>query len=91
MSKILGDVHQKYQLASGAMVLSVMRNRSDSYRDVYDVGLGFICRIVKTCLAHDKFSARHTFLLPPVIVTLTKRRVYVILFFARPLGVFFFS
>ncbi len=33
----------------------------------------------------------HTFLLPPVIVTLTNRRVYVILFFARPLGVFFFS
>lgn len=31
------------------------------------------------------------FLLPPVMVTLTKRRVYVILFFARPLGVFFFS
>lgn len=32
-----------------------------------------------------------TFLLPPVIVTLTNRLVYVILFFARPLGVFFFS
>ena len=31
------------------------------------------------------------FLLPPVMVTLTKRRVYVILFFARPFGVFFFS
>lgn len=31
------------------------------------------------------------FRLPPVMVTLTKRRVYVILFFARPLGVFFFS
>lgn len=33
----------------------------------------------------------HTFRFPPVIVTLTKRLVYVILFFARPLGVFFFS
>jgi len=32
-----------------------------------------------------------TFLFPPVIVTFTKRLVYVILFFARPLGVFFFS
>lgn len=31
------------------------------------------------------------FLLPPVIVTLTNRRVYVILFLARPFGVFFFS
>jgi hypothetical protein len=31
------------------------------------------------------------FLLPPVMVTLTKRRVYWIRFFARPLGVFFFS
>ena len=31
------------------------------------------------------------FLLPPVMVTFTQRRVYVILFFARPLGVFFFS
>lgn len=31
------------------------------------------------------------FRLPPVMVTLTKRRVYVILFLARPLGVFFFS
>lgn len=31
------------------------------------------------------------FRLPPVRVTFTKRRVYVILFFARPLGVFFFS
>jgi len=29
--------------------------------------------------------------LPPVMVTLTKRRVYVSLFLARPLGVFFFS
>jgi hypothetical protein len=33
----------------------------------------------------------HTFRLPPVIVTFTNRLVYVILFFARPLGVFFFS
>lgn len=31
------------------------------------------------------------FRLPPVRVTFTKRRVYVILFLARPLGVFFFS
>jgi hypothetical protein len=31
------------------------------------------------------------FRLPPVMVTFTKRRVYVILFLARPLGVFFFS
>lgn len=36
-------------------------------------------------------GAGFIFLLPPVIVTLTKRRVYVSLFFARPLGVFFFS
>lgn len=33
----------------------------------------------------------HTLRLPPVMVTLTKRRVYVIRFLARPLGVFFFS
>jgi hypothetical protein len=32
-----------------------------------------------------------TFLLPPVRVTFTNRRVYVMRFFARPLGVFFFS
>lgn len=32
-----------------------------------------------------------TFLLPPVRVTLTKRRVYTSLFLARPLGTFFFS
>jgi hypothetical protein len=32
-----------------------------------------------------------TFRLPPVMVTFTNRRVYVILFFARPFGVFFFS
>lgn len=32
-----------------------------------------------------------TLRLPPVIVTFTNRRVYVILFLARPLGVFFFS
>jgi hypothetical protein len=32
-----------------------------------------------------------TFLFPPVRVTFTKRRVYCILFLARPLGVFFFS
>jgi len=31
------------------------------------------------------------FLLPPVMVTLTKRRVYTTRFFARPLGTFFFS
>lgn len=36
-------------------------------------------------------SSQCTFLFPPVIVTFTNRRVYVILFFARPLGVFFFS
>ena len=36
-------------------------------------------------------TVKQTFLFPPVIVTLTNRRVYVILFFARPLGVFFFS
>ena len=34
---------------------------------------------------------KRTFRFPPVIVTFTNRRVYVILFFARPLGVFFFS
>jgi hypothetical protein len=32
-----------------------------------------------------------TLRLPPVRVTFTKRRVYVSLFLARPLGVFFFS
>lgn len=32
-----------------------------------------------------------TFRLPPVIVTLMNRRVYTILFLARPLGSFFFS
>lgn len=32
-----------------------------------------------------------TLRLPPVRVTLTKRRVYVSLFLARPLGTFFFS
>src|SRR5437763_10107971 len=37
------------------------------------------------------FAAVCTFRLPPVIVTLTNRLVYVILFLARPLGVFFFS
>lgn len=39
----------------------------------------------------DEIFDKSTFLFPPVIVTFTKRRVYVILFFARPLGVFFFS
>ncbi len=39
----------------------------------------------------DRKSRQRTFLFPPVIVTFTNRRVYVILFFARPLGVFFFS
>jgi hypothetical protein len=39
----------------------------------------------------DGTESMLTFLLPPVRVTFTKRRVYVILFFARPLGVFFFS
>ena len=34
-------------------------------------------------------NVRPTFRFPPVIVTFTNRRVYVILFFARPLGVFF--
>lgn len=36
-------------------------------------------------------TGTRTFLFPPVIVTFTNRRVYVILFLARPLGVFFFS
>lgn len=34
---------------------------------------------------------QHTFRLPPVMVTLTKRRVYFKRFMARPLGSFFFS
>lgn len=37
------------------------------------------------------YSEVPTLRLPPVMVTLTKRRVYVSLFLARPLGVFFFS
>lgn len=44
----------------------------------------------KTSLPAENVSER-TFRFPPVIVTFTNRRVYVILFFARPLGVFFFS
>ena len=40
-------------------------------------------------LEYNKEEYGLTFRLPPVIVTFTKRRVYVILFFARPLGVFF--
>ena len=39
----------------------------------------------------DVLKTIRTFRLPPVRVTFTNRRVYVILFFARPLGVFFFS
>lgn len=39
----------------------------------------------------EETQVERTFLLPPVMVTLTKRRVYEILFLARPLGVFFFS
>lgn len=35
--------------------------------------------------------SQRTFLFPPVIVTLTNRRVYTILFFALPFGSFFFS
>lgn len=35
--------------------------------------------------------SQHTFRLPPVMVTLTKRRVYFRRFMARPLGSFFFS
>lgn len=37
------------------------------------------------------FSNRLTLRLPPVRVTLTKRRVYWMRFLARPFGVFFFS
>ena len=39
----------------------------------------------------DIRCAVRTLRLPPVRVTLTKRRVYVRRFFARPLGTFFFS
>ena len=65
---------------------------------------GFLCRGIRVHLSHQSATQLpmpnesipqgvrvHTFLLPPVMVTLTNRRVYVILFFARPLGVFFFS
>ena len=56
----------------------------------YEVGLGFIC--YPSAPAHpEKIPSLRTLRLPPVMVTLTKRRVYVSLFFARPLGVFFFS
>ena len=70
----------------------------------HDVGFGFIYWVkihqspldlsgCKEMFASKspRSSSSHTFLLPPVICTLTNRRVYVILFFARPLGVFFFS
>lgn len=42
-------------------------------------------------LKHPPGQISPTFRLPPVIVTLTKRRVYWMRFLARPLGVFFFS
>ena len=61
---------------------------------LYDVGLGFIYLPVSDLWKHKNISYGGeicTFRLPPVIVTLTNRRVYVILFLARPLGVFFFS
>lgn len=58
----------------------------------YVVGLGFICfSSSDTALLIWGGWIRHTFLLPPVRVTFTNRRVYVMRFFARPLGVFFFS
>lgn len=37
------------------------------------------------------YRIQRTFRLPPVMVTLTKRRVYLRRFIARPLGCFFFS
>lgn len=49
------------------------------------------CVSVLSHLHMHESSSLRTFLLPPVMVTFTKRRVYEILFFARPLGVFFFS
>lgn len=56
----------------------------------YEVGLGFIWDM--SAPAHySTFTHLRTLRLPPVMVTFTKRRVYVSLFFARPLGVFFFS
>jgi hypothetical protein len=62
---------------------------------LYDVGFGFIYIVPSACVSSNIYRQnlhlQLTFLLPPVMVTLTKRRVYVILFFARPLGVFFFS
>lgn len=42
-------------------------------------------------LMREMAMVTRTFLLPPVRVTFTNLRVYWILFFARPLGVFFFS
>ena len=47
--------------------------------------------LISTVLWLRFFNYVHTFLLPPVIVTLTKRRVYTILLYARPFGCFFFS
>ncbi len=58
---------------------------------LYVVGLGFIWKNRVRSAVGVMERVIRTFLLPPVRVTLTKRRVYVILFFARPLGVFFFS
>lgn len=53
--------------------------------------LGSSDEIVRNCVVDACSMPYCTFLLPPVIVTLTNRRVYTILFFARPFGSFFFS
>jgi len=53
---------------------------------VYEVGLGFICIYVSISSSRLRWLDFRTFLFPPVIVTFTKRRVYVNLFLARPLG-----
>lgn len=49
------------------------------------------CPYPSTLLLHRIISIQRTFRLPPVMVTLTKRRVYFRRFMARPLGFFFFS
>jgi len=54
-------------------------------------GLGSSNVYVSSWLQHGGLGECCTFLLPPVIVTLTNRRVYTIRFFALPFGSFFFS
>jgi hypothetical protein len=57
----------------------------------YVVGLGFIYYNQHLFNQSAVFHRLHTLRLPPVMVTLTNRRVYTILLRARPFGDFFFS